>query len=112
LASAAKVLNGLGIVYCDLGKQEQAMQCFQNASKLLRKSVRRKHVDVAGTLINLSTIHYDRKEVRLQKQTNQFAGCLSKRNVIINLEKAISQRNGNIITKTEIRTHQHAYSIV
>jgi tetratricopeptide (TPR) repeat protein len=81
LASAAKVLNGLGIVYCDLEKQEQAMQCFQKASKLLRKSVRRKHVDVAATLINLSTIQYDRKEVREQKQTfdNSFTNIFCVR---------------------------------
>lgn len=64
LASAAKALDGLGIVYCQLEKQEEAIECFEKALKLLDKSVRRKHVDVAGTLINLSTIQFDRKEVR------------------------------------------------
>ncbi|CAF1172335.1 unnamed protein product [Adineta steineri] len=62
LASAGKALNGLGIVYCEMGDQDKAMECFERAMKLFNKSIRRKHVDIGGTLINMSTIQYERKQ--------------------------------------------------
>ncbi|UJR38558.1 hypothetical protein I4U23_031224 [Adineta vaga] len=62
LASAAKALNGIGIVQSAMDRQEDALESFQTSLKLYGKSVRKKHIDVAGTLINLSTIQYDRKE--------------------------------------------------
>jgi tetratricopeptide (TPR) repeat protein len=57
-ASAAKALNGLGDQH-----QQNAIEYFQKALKLLYKSVHRNHVDIAGTLINLSSIYSDRKQV-------------------------------------------------
>ncbi|CAF0745924.1 unnamed protein product [Adineta steineri] len=62
LASAGKALNGLGIVYCEIGDQDKAMECFERAMKLFNKSIRRKHVDIGGTLINMSTIQYERRQ--------------------------------------------------
>ena len=64
LASAGKTLNGLGVVYSEQGKQLKAEECFRRAIRLYKKSVPKKHVDVAGTWINLGTIDCDRKDVR------------------------------------------------
>jgi tetratricopeptide (TPR) repeat protein len=63
LASAAKALNGLGVTSTEQGDQQNAIEYFQKALKLLHKSVQRNHVDVAGTLINLSSIYSDQKQV-------------------------------------------------
>jgi tetratricopeptide (TPR) repeat protein len=64
LASAAKALNGVGVSQSELGNQEKAIACFNKALKLLHMSVQRNHIDIAGTLINLASIHCERKEVR------------------------------------------------
>jgi tetratricopeptide (TPR) repeat protein len=63
-ASAAKALNGLGITSSEQGNQQIAIEYFQRALKLLYKSVHRYHVDIGGTLINLSSIYCDQKKVR------------------------------------------------
>jgi tetratricopeptide (TPR) repeat protein len=63
-ASAGKTLNGLGVVYSELGRQLKAEDCFLRAMKLYKKSIPKKHVDVAGTLINLGTIDCERQDVR------------------------------------------------
>ena len=63
-ASAAKALNGLGVTLGEQGDQEKAIEYLEKALKLLRQSVQRNHVDVAGTLVNLSSIYCDRREVR------------------------------------------------
>ena len=63
-ASAAKTLNGLGVVYSEQGRQLKAEECYQRAMKLYKKNVPKKHVDVAGTLINLGTIDCERHDVR------------------------------------------------
>jgi tetratricopeptide (TPR) repeat protein len=63
-ASAAKALNGLGVTLSEQGDQEKAIECFEKALKLLHKSVQPNHIDVAGTLINLSSIYCERQEVR------------------------------------------------
>ncbi|CAF0868367.1 unnamed protein product [Adineta ricciae] len=81
LASAAKALNGIGIVFSAMGRDDDALQCFVNALGLFKKSVRKKHVDVAGTLINLSTIQCDRKQydealVNTLKAQKLFQDCL------------------------------------
>ncbi|CAF1216691.1 unnamed protein product [Rotaria sp. Silwood1] len=58
---AGKAVNGLGIVYSELGQQMKAEEYFQQAMKLYKKSIRKKHVEIAGTLINLGTIDCDRQ---------------------------------------------------
>ena len=62
-ASAAKALNGLGVTLSELGKQEEAIHYLEKALQFLHKSVQKNHVDVAGTLINLSTIYCERQQV-------------------------------------------------
>ncbi len=64
LASAAKALNGLGVTLGEQGDQEKAIEHFKKALKFLHKSVQQNHIDVAGTLINLSSIYCERQEVR------------------------------------------------
>ncbi|CAF1433916.1 unnamed protein product [Adineta steineri] len=61
-ASAGKTLNGLGVVYSEMGRQLKAEDCFLRAMKLYKKSIPKKHVDVAGTLINLGTIDCERQD--------------------------------------------------
>ncbi len=68
VASAGKTLNGLGVVYSEQGRLLKAEECFQRAMKLYKKSIPKKHVDVAGTLINLGTIDCDREDVRQTKK--------------------------------------------
>ncbi len=63
-ASAGKTLNGLGVVYSEQGKPLKAEECFLRAMKLYKKSIPKKHVDVAATLINLGTIDYELGDVR------------------------------------------------
>ena len=63
-ASAAKTLNGIGVVYTDLGDRAKAESCFQHVMKLYKKSIPMNHIDVAGTLINAANIHCDRGDVR------------------------------------------------
>jgi tetratricopeptide (TPR) repeat protein len=72
LASAGKTLNGLGVVYSEQGRLLKAEECFQRAMKLYRKSIPKKHVDVAGTLINLGTIDCDREDVRQTKKKEKI----------------------------------------
>ena len=62
-ASAAKALNGLGVTSSEQGNQDEAIHYLQRALKLLRKSVQKNHIDVAGTLINLSSIYCERQQV-------------------------------------------------
>ena len=62
-ASAAKALNGLGVTASELGQQKEAIYYLEKALKFLHKSVQKNHVDVAGTLINLSTIYCERQQV-------------------------------------------------
>jgi tetratricopeptide (TPR) repeat protein len=62
-ASAGKTLNGLGVVFSEQGRILKAEECFQRALKLYHKSIPKKHIDVAGVLINLGTIDCDRQDV-------------------------------------------------
>ena len=64
-ASAGKTLNGLGVVYSELGRQIKAEDCFLQAMKYYSKSVKKNHFDVGGTLINLGVIDCQREEVKL-----------------------------------------------
>ena len=65
LASAAKTLNGLAIVHSEQGDHLKAKECFERALLLYKKSIPKKHVDYAGILVNLGTIEFDQKNVRL-----------------------------------------------
>ncbi len=69
LVSAAKTLNGLGIVFSEQGNQELSIEYFQKALKLFRRTVQRNHVDIASTLINLGAVQCDRGEVRQSQST-------------------------------------------
>lgn len=62
-ASAAKALNGLGVTSSEQGNHDEAIRYLERALKLLRKSVQKNHVDVAGTLINLSSIYCEKQQV-------------------------------------------------
>ncbi|CAF1118073.1 unnamed protein product [Rotaria sordida] len=64
LASAGKCLNGLGIVYSEMGRQVRAEECFQGALELYKVSIPKDHPDVAGTLINLGAIDCDRQNLK------------------------------------------------
>ncbi len=68
LASAGKTLNGLGVVYSEQGRLLKAEESFLRAMQLYKKSIPKKHVDVAGTLINLGTIDCDREDVSHKKK--------------------------------------------
>jgi tetratricopeptide (TPR) repeat protein len=72
-ASAGKTLNGLGVVFSEQGRILKAEQHFQRALKLYRKSIPKKHIDVAGVLINLGTIDCDRQDVRDESNLFFFA---------------------------------------
>jgi tetratricopeptide (TPR) repeat protein len=65
LYSAAKTINGLGLVYREQNNLEQALEYFQKALKLYDQSIPRQHIDVANTLINLSSIQCDQEKVRI-----------------------------------------------
>ncbi|CAF4927761.1 unnamed protein product [Rotaria sp. Silwood1] len=63
------------------GRQLKAEECFQQAMKLYKKSIPKKHVDVAGTLINLGTIdcdrqHYDEAIVKYRKAKQIYDSSL------------------------------------
>lgn len=62
-ASAGKTLNGLGVVYSEQGRLLKAEECFRMTMKLYKKSIPKKHVDVAGVLINLGVLDCERQDV-------------------------------------------------
>ncbi|CAF1466729.1 unnamed protein product [Rotaria sordida] len=57
LASAAKAMNAIGIVYMEQHNVQQAIDSFQLALKLYAKTVQEYHPDIGGTLINLANIY-------------------------------------------------------
>lgn len=57
LASAAKAMNAIGIVYNELNDIGKAIDSFECALKLYTKTVQEYHPDVGGTLLNLGNIY-------------------------------------------------------
>lgn len=71
LASAAKTLNGLGIVYIETGRLLKADACFHRAMDYYKIAIPKTHPDTATTLINLGIIDCYRKNVRSKFNGNQ-----------------------------------------
>ncbi|CAF3872912.1 unnamed protein product [Rotaria sp. Silwood1] len=61
IASAGKTLNELGLVYFAQRNEIKAEECFKRAMHLYKKNILRKHIDVAGTLINLCNLDCSRQ---------------------------------------------------
>jgi tetratricopeptide (TPR) repeat protein len=72
LYSAAKASNGLGLVFREQNNLEKALEYFQKTLKLYDQSIPRQHIDVANTLINLSSIQCDEEKVRKSIKITTF----------------------------------------
>jgi tetratricopeptide (TPR) repeat protein len=72
LHSAGKTINGLGLVHREQNNLEQASQYFEKALRLYDQSIQRRHIDVAGTLINLSSIQCEQEKVRKSVKKSSF----------------------------------------
>ncbi|CAF3998940.1 unnamed protein product [Rotaria sordida] len=68
IASAGKTLNGLGLVYIEQGNEIKAEECFKRAMHLYKKSIPRKHIEVAGTVINLGNFDCSRQNFEQAKE--------------------------------------------
>ncbi|CAF1283320.1 unnamed protein product [Rotaria sordida] len=68
IASTGKTLNGLGLVYIEQGNEIKAEECFKRAMHLYKKSIPRKHIEVAGTVINLGNLDRSRQNFEQAKE--------------------------------------------
>ncbi|CAF2092684.1 unnamed protein product [Rotaria magnacalcarata] len=76
LASAAKAMNAIGIVYMEQNHVQQAIDSFECALKLYAKTIGESHPDVGGTLINLANIYCE------QEQFDEALSCFKRANYI------------------------------
>ncbi|CAF0735286.1 unnamed protein product [Didymodactylos carnosus] len=68
LVSAAKTLNGMGILYNERHNHDEALNYLTRALKMYEKALQRKHADIAGTLNNIGNVYRDQGRYDLALQ--------------------------------------------